>query len=642
MATLPEASVTLDESAGAFAGAGGYCVVMGCVRTSADTTPRVFSSTKGMLDLHNYAPALDYCALHFLKTRRPVIFVGLPITTQGAVGAVNNTGVTGSSTVTVSAGSGGCMDELNGSFTITAGGTVGTDQIAGLLSLDGGVSSNPVRVGTASSYAIPFVNTTINFGGGSLNVGDVVTFKTTAPMWGLTAIAAARAALASQQNLARTWMVIGDVTNSTFAGYVLTEANNYDTANQRFVFARAQVSDRLPVSTKSQTQWKMTGTNSLTFAASGYTITRAAGSWIADGFAVGDVVTVAGSASNNGAIGAITVLTATVMTFGSGVVNEGPTAAPSVTGSEGLTFDGTGHTITRTRGNWLNEGFAVGQVVTVAGTSSNNGATPAITVLTATVMTFGSGLVNEGPDASSAITMTSGQTMSAWVASQTAAFASIDGAPRIDLGLGRATVQSPIVGHSPRRPCQWAVSTREYAHDVQIPTYRKDDGPLQGFDIVDANGNTVEFDERFDGGGLAGRFTCLRSYGNGPAGAFVALSLTRDTEGNLLSRSHNMAVADLAETVVQASTENAIGQVLQLNGDGTGTDASLALIEQRVNRDLQVNLLQNFKEGPRASSAVWTASRTGVLSTPGSTLNGTLALNLNGTLENIATTVRVS
>ena len=103
-----------------------------------------------------------------------------------------------------------------------------------------------------------------------------------------------------------------------------------------------------------------------------------------------------------------------------------------------------------------------------------------------------------------------------------------------------------------------------------------------------------------------------------------------------------MAVANLASTVVQAETENQIGQVLQLNSDGTGTKASLSIIEQRVNTQLQINLLQQFSEGPRASSAVWSASKTDILNVPGATLNGTLALNLNGTIEKIATSVNVT
>ncbi len=58
-----------------------------------------------------------------------------------------------------------------------------------------------------------------------------------------------------------------------------------------------------------------------------------------------------------------------------------------------------------------------------------------------------------------------------------------------------------------------------------------------------------------------------------------------------------------------------------------------------VNRALEVNLLQKFQEGPRASSAKWTADKTAILNVPGATLNGNLALLLDGTLENINTTV---
>jgi len=133
----------------------------------------------------------------------------------------------------------------------------------------------------------------------------------------------------------------------------------------------------------------------------------------------------------------------------------------------------------------------------------------------------------------------------------------------------------------------------------------------------------------------------LRTYGNGPEGAFVALSLTRATEGSLLSRTHNMAVTNVACSVVQAETENAIGQVLVLNADGTGSTDSLQKIEERVNTSLQINFLQDKGEGPRASMAVWSASRTDVLSVPGAELHGVLALLLNGTLEKISTRVRV-
>jgi hypothetical protein len=654
--------LVVDESSGSFTANTDYVTVLGCVTQNADSLPRLWASSQDLLAFHGYAPGIDYTALHFLKTGKPAVFVGMPITTQGVIGSQDTTGNTGTSTVGVTAGSNGPLDQVQGIVTVASilsgatgaavsTGTVGTDQVVLNLSMDGGKSTQPVRLGTNTSYAIPQLGLTLSFGPGTLNVGDnPLTFNTTAPMWGTTAMSTARQALAAQQTQSRSWMVIGDVPNSTFANYVVSEVNNYETVNERYVYARAQVPDRLPLAKKSKPTIAMVGGPSITFDGVGHTITRASGSFLTDGMAIGDMVTVSGSTLNNGVLGPISNLTATVMTFAGGVVSEGPDASGvAIVASEQVTFAAAGHTITRAgplAGSWISDGFAIGQSVTITGTASNN-LTLTITALSATVMTFASGLVNEGPDMGSAVSVNQNLTMGAWISAQTAAFAAVDAQKRVDLGAGRAYVQSPITGWVFQRPAQWAVSTREYTHDVQIPTYRKDDGPIDGFVITDANGNSVLFDDRSpstggSAGGVAGRFTCLRSYGNGPLGAFVALSLTRDTEGAILSRTHNMAVTNLASLVVQQATEQAIGQVLELNANGTATPAALGLIEKRVNKALQINLLQNFAEGKRCSSAVWQASKTDVLSTPGALFNGTLDLVLDGTLEQLKTRVRVN
>jgi hypothetical protein len=662
MATLPNATLVIDESSGSFSANTDYVTVLACVTTNADSLPRLWASSQDLLAFHGYAPGVDYAALHFQKTQKPVVFVGMPITTQGTIGSQDTTGNTGTSAVSVAAGSNAPLDQVQGSVTVQAiysastgasvsSGAVGTDQFVLSLSMDGGKSSQTVKLGANTSYAIPQLGLTLNFGPGTLNLNDVpLTFVTTAPMWGSTAMSTARNSLAAQQRQSRSWMVVGDLPNSTFAGYVTTETNNYETINERYVYARAQVSDRSPLAKKSKVYVQMVGGPSITFDGVAHTITRGTGSFITDGFAVGDMVTVAGSVNNNATFGPISNLTATVMTFAGGLTTEGPDATGvTIIGSEQITFAAAGHTITRgspLAGSWLLDGFAIGQSVTISGTANNN-LTATITNLTATVMTFAAGLVNEGPNMGSTVSVVQSLTMGAWVAAQTAAFATVDAQRRIDLGLGRAFVQSPITGWIFRRPCQWAVSCREYTHDVQIPTYRKDDGPLDGFSIADNNGNSVEFDDRStstggSAGGVAGRFTCLRSYGNGPLGAFVALALTRDTEGLVLSRTHNMAVTDLGSLVVQNATEQAIGQVLDLNTDGTATKAALGLIEKRVNKALQINLLQQFSEGKRASSAVWKANTTDNLSIPGALFNGTLNLVLDGTLEQIKTRVRVN
>jgi hypothetical protein len=559
MAELPEATVTIDDTGGAFGSGVGYAVVIGCVPTNADATPRVFASTKSLIAQHGYCQAVDYAAMHFEATRKPIIFVGLASGTAGSVGSFDDTGVAGTSVITVS---GTPVDEYDVVVTVVTGGTIGTNGITFNLSLDGGRSEKLVRLGTAVSYAIPYSGITLNFAAGTLVAADELTFRTNAPMWDSAGLASAKDALAEQLKLSRSWVVIGDLPNSTFAGYVTTEANGYETENDRFVYARCSVKDhRLGVKSKVSSE-------TLTFAEAGAadTITRSAGSWIADGIKVGDTIPITGTVSNN---------------------------------------------------------------VTIT-----------VTVVTDLVLTTSTDLAAE-VIASDLVTMEATTTMAAYVALMDAAFASVDGQKRISMSIGRARKQSPITGWLNRRPAAWALSLREYSHDLHIPNWRKSDGPLDGWSLEDEDGTVVEFDERTDAGGLAGRFSCMRTYSNGPNGAFSALDLTRGTEGSLLSRTHNMAVANLACTVAQAETENAIGQVLLLKDDGTAQETSLQIIEGRVNSALEIALLQNRAEGPRASKAVWSASRTDILNVPGAELNGSLDLLLNGTIEKIATVVRV-
>jgi hypothetical protein len=562
MAELPNASVTIDDEAGAFGGGTGYIVVAGCAANNADAVPRVFASTRSLLENHDYTPAVSYCASHFQETGLPVIFCGLPIATPGVVGSEDDTGVTGTSVITAVAGASGALEQLDGRVEVVTGGTIGTSQIVLDLSLNGGRTSTTVRLGTASSYAIPYVGVTLNFAAGTLVAGDVFTFRTTAPMWDSAGLALAKANLAAQLKLSRTWLVVGDLPSSTFAGYVTTQVNAYETADDRFVFARCSVKDRLPLAKKSKV------------------------------------------------------------------------------GGETLTFNTTGDTITRSAGSWLDDGFAVGDTVTIDGTLSNDGSFP-ITALSATVLTTSVNLVNETID-SEDVDVVKALTKAAWMSALDSSFASVDGQKRISLSAGRGWKQDPITGVLFRRPASWFASLREYGHDLHIPTFRKADGPLDGVSLEDEDGNIVdEFDERVDGGGLAARFTCLRTYSNGPRGTFVALDLTRATEGSLLSRTQNMAVANLACTVCQAETENAIGQVLELTDDGTATPAARQKIESRVNSALQRALLQAGSEGARASYAKWSASAADVLNVPGAEMTGVLELRLNGTLERITTRVLV-
>ena len=64
----------------------------------------------------------------------------------------------------------------------------------------------------------------------------------------------------------------------------------------------------------------------MTFAAAGKTLTRGSGSWVTDGFAIGDYIWVVGGVSNADTVHEISNVTATVITVDAGdtIIDEGP------------------------------------------------------------------------------------------------------------------------------------------------------------------------------------------------------------------------------------------------------------------------------------------------------------------------------
>jgi hypothetical protein len=644
MATLPSAKTAVQDTAAAVASGIDTIALWSPCAVSADCVPRLFGSAAAIYAQHGYCEGVEYAALHAARTRKPILFSGLPIATPGAVGRVNTSGNTGTSVASVAAGSSGVLAEHEGRVTVLTGGTVGTSQIVLGVSLDDGTTVRRVRLGTATSYALPFVGVTLSLAaGGTLVAGDtIITWYGSAPKSDATGWATARAALAAQLRGCRTVLLCGDLDTATEAQALVDEMNSYETANERFTLVRASVRDRAPLAALGAPTYRMTGAPTNTFAEvgeTGDTITRSAGSFIADGFQAGDLIVVTGSAGNN-ITAVLANVAASVLTLDSDdLVDEGPVSGVTIVGHEALVFDAAAGTVTRSRGSWLDDGFRVGDSVTVAGSVSNDG-TRTVAAVTAAVLDLGDGLVNETIRAD-AVTVTAGQTKAAWMAAIDAEFASIDAQPRIDLSAGRGRVMSPFSSWARRTPAGWFASCREYQHDLHVATWRKSDGPV-GASLLDADGNLVEWDDRVDGGaGCAARFTTLRTWANGPGGAFVAMSLTRAADASLLSQTHNAAVVNLACMTVQLATENVIGRSLTLNADGTATREALNTIATEVNAALGLALLTSRGEGPRASSATWTPSSTDVLNVAEAVLTGVLELNLNGTIHSVDTRVRV-
>ncbi len=648
MTTTPKATTSVSEASGA-SGASGLdllCLMAPCV-SNADMQGRIFGKSEDIAAFHGYNEGVEYSSFHFDETGKSILFVGLPITTPGVLSRFNTTGNTGSSVVSVTAGGTGILSAHQGSAKVKQGGTVGTDQIIITLSLDDNTTTKDIRVGTATSYAIPNVNATLNFGAGTLNAGDVVlTWVGSGPLSDATSRATARANLAQGDQAFRSILFLGDVATANEAQGILDQLNTYETANERFVFGRVSVVDRLPAATLSHTQARMTGNPSLTFAevgATGDTITRATGSWLADGFVAGDYIQITNTSLNN-ISGKITGVSATVLTLDTADVAVETTSLAVVVTQPTLTFDSAAHTITRNRGSWLDDGFRIGDIPTVSGSASNNATLTAVTNVTATVMTFASGLVNETVS-SSAVTVSAGQTKAQHVAAMTSTMASVSGptAFRLDMGIGMARKASPYSLWNFRRSVQWAASLREYKNDIMVPTWRKDAGNT-GWNLKDNSNVLVEYDDRADGSAASlGRFTSFKTWGNGPGGAYISNSLTRAEDSSLLSQTHNVAVVNLTCTTTQINTEDAaIGVDLELDDNGHATSASLSTIAQRVNQALKGDLLENKKgQGTRASSAVWIPSTTDILNIPNAIMTGVVRLQLKGTIHDITTKVAV-
>ena len=643
MPGLPNATTSVQASAGAAAtGLDVVCIFTPCA-VSADCMPRQLGSAAAVYAQHGYCEGVEYAALHAVKTNKPFLVCGLPIVTPGAITRVDKSGNTGTSIVSVAALANGVLAGHTGQIVVDhpAGTTVtiGTDQVRLAISLDSGRTFKSVRLGTANAYTPPYFNIQATFAAGTLKGGEtVITWHGTAPRSDAAGWALARTNLAAQQRGFRSIVLCGDVQNSTEANAFNAELDNYETANKRFIYGRASIPGRLPLAALSKSPVSMTGAPTVTFTST--TATRSAGSFIADGFAIGDSFTVTGSVSNN-YTKVITALSATVITFASGGAAEGPVSNVVITAVPTLTFAAT-TTATLNRGSFVTDGFRVGDSVTFAGTVSNNG-TKVITAVSALVMTFASGIVSEVIGVGNAVTVTTGQTKAAWMAASDSAFAAVDAHFRISLSAGEGRILSPFTGWYSRRPAGWAASIREYQHDLHRTTWRKSDGP-SGFDLYDAAGNLVEWDDRVDGeAACAARFTAFRSWANGPLGAYIALSLTRATDGSLLAHTSNVAVVNLVCTTVQLNTENAaIGVDLDLNPDGTATPDSLAMISKQVNNALsQAVLINKLGEGKRASSCKWTPDATTLFNVAFPVLTGVTNLLLKGIVHSVTTSVVV-
>jgi hypothetical protein len=568
----PSASATAKSaSVGGLVQGTNQIAVIGCSSGAIPTfTPRFYQGAAALVADAGYGDAIEFQAGYYedsVSSFNPnglsTCYCRVPVTTAGAIQFQSHDGVLGTSSVVASGTPLQRVDSFQ--WRVVNPGAVGTDGITFQYSFGGRDWSQVQRLGTATTWAVPNLGVTLTLTNTmTLLAGDLFLMRTSGPRASNADISSGLAALLALSEGFRCILIVGDYAEADMVA-LENDINTWyaPTGNKRAIFF---------VSARDSAQLAtLTGASAAApvFAASGHTITRSAGSWIADGFTLNDDVIVAGSSSNNGNLGKPTSITSTVITFSAGVVNETPSPSTlSITGVESMS-------------EWANALLA-----------------------------------------------------------DAASFQDIDG--RVAWGVGQAWAESAVrPGFRMRFPFVWAALGRYMQHDLQISPNQKSNGPLTRWQITDDHGQIVEHDSRTLQILESRGFLCATSF-NREDGCFVGFPSTFGPDGSSLSIIPWRAVANAACDIIQTSTENFIGDDPDLNDDGTLTPEELELYTNKVTSELGAELLAAKAEGPRASSITWAPSATDVFNVPNALMGAESDLRTRGLINNINTTVFVN
>lgn len=646
MTTTPRSTLTVSQAAAVPSAGTDICVIFGAVPDNADGVVRRYSGHSGVLSRHGYSQAIDYAAMHSTETGESFDFVGLPIDVAGTVGQVDTSGNTGSANVSIAVGADGSLDECDVRVRVKSGGIVGTSLILLEVSIDGGRKYSVARVGTATSYTIPYVGLVLSLtAGGTLNTGDtVLTAKSTAPLFSSDDFNAVREKLSERTLQINSLMAVGDSPSLAFAQAAVAELNEFATSNQRFSFVRLAAEDRWSAKMNKQDVVVITDATFDEVGGTGDTITLGGGTWAALGAASGDMLKISGADPGNNKSSYVlpTSITGAVITMNAtDLVNESGEDV-TFTFSGTLTFNDSNDTATRSKGSFVADGFVEGQTVVITGTASNN-FTGVLTDVSATVLTFEAGDVLAAETVAMAdVSVTATESIEDHSDRVDLKYTQLDNEFRIALGRGRGFKLSPILGSTMRRPSTWAANIRQYQHDVHIPTWQTAQGALSGWSLRDTDDTLVEYDDRVHGGTASlNKFTSFRSWPNKSAGCFISQDLTRDVDGALLQHVANVATVNKCCTACQSATEDEVGQRVEVDDDGKGTPDALSAVKGRVDGKIDRVVLVNAGEGLPVSGVSWTPDPESILSGTEPVLRGTLDILLNGLIHSVETIAKV-
>lgn len=212
----------LDNQLGIIDPGGERLAICGACSAGPFETPGIYARRSDVVATFGEGPMVESACYELEQTGKAVVLCRTNITTNGGYGAVDSSLKTGTSVVTANAGT-QPYDDYEVYFKVTLGGTISTGPISYVYSLDGGRTlSAEQSLGTAVFALLPG-NVRLNFAAGTLVTGDIVTVRTTAPIWNTAQLTTALTALQNTENqwgicLIEGQVVAGDVSAIATAG----------------------------------------------------------------------------------------------------------------------------------------------------------------------------------------------------------------------------------------------------------------------------------------------------------------------------------------------------------------------------------------------------------------------------------------
>ena len=193
-------------------GSGRIQVVVGITSTGTPNQILASSNPNDFITAYGYGPAVEAASLIANSAGQPVILIKA---SQNIAGTNSNikSGSANTSTSAVTL-TGAPVDTYYGQVTVNTAGTIGVNGIILNVSLDANRTFTTVALGTAATYAIPNTGLTLNFGAGTMVVGDTFSWYSKEPLWSDTTVASAIQALWGYQTQFLNILVTGDSASS--------------------------------------------------------------------------------------------------------------------------------------------------------------------------------------------------------------------------------------------------------------------------------------------------------------------------------------------------------------------------------------------------------------------------------------------